>query len=330
MRFLIIWTALVTAATAKVAVMLPFYSYPTSPDWQAALDAIDAHQDLHFYVVINPHNGPTNRTGTGGTQTEPYGFNEDWVTELDKLNMRHNAQAIGYVATGQCTLAEPRTMAEMQSDIDNWATWSLTKTATGWNAPGYQYNISINGIFFDETAAQDTTTGGTVIGCYQQLTDYVNTKFKDPSRPAGLQSIVFNPGSVPADSMKNLFSFGDAVITAETCYTDRIYPDGECGAAGDTMISWNPFTADKMRMDQPPFLPIDKTLWPKSSILVHGFAQVGDSTKPVDAATLSDSIKSVIERGVHSLYFTTKGWASFTDPPADITTVVQDISTNAS
>ncbi|KAH8880974.1 hypothetical protein GQ53DRAFT_812945 [Thozetella sp. PMI_491] len=115
--------------------------------------------------------------------------------------------------------------------------------------------------------------------------------------------------------MDKLFTYDGAAITQETCYTDRICPESDCGQAGDIM-----------RQAKPPYLPTNEAFWPKSSIFVRGFVQAQGSTKPADAATLSDSIKSVIERRVPSLYFTTNGWADFTVPLVDVVSVVQDIT----
>ncbi|KAH8882934.1 hypothetical protein GQ53DRAFT_753241 [Thozetella sp. PMI_491] len=324
--------ALAATASAKVAVMVPFYKYPTfdstgalDSSWQGLFTAADAHPDLHFYVVVNPDNGPTARS-SGAYQDQPYGFNEDWVTALDKLNTRKNVQTIGYVSTLGCTLAEPRTMAAMQADIENWSHWSTTTNATGWGTAsvGGQFNISVSGIFFDETASQNDASGS-VLSCYRTLKSYADSKFKASGRPAAQNSVVFNPGVAVTTSMYELFTLGDAVINTETCYTDVPYPDGECGTIGKP-ISWTPFTAALMRSSPTTFLPADQTLWPKTSVLVHGFNTVSGSSKPADAATLADAIKSVVERGVHSLYFTTKGWQSFADAPASITTVAQDIA----
>ncbi len=129
--------------------------------------------------------------------------------------------------------------------------------------------------------------------------------------------------------MKALFTLGDAVVNAETCYTDVLYPDAECGRpmipASAGHLSTRTRCARNLRPSSPtsgicgprlPFSSTDSTRWPVRA------------SRPM-RLLWPIPWKSVVEQGVHSLYFTTKGWQSFADPPADITTVVQDIANAA-
>ncbi|KAK3328153.1 Spherulation-specific family 4-domain-containing protein [Cercophora scortea] len=200
---------LATIATAvlgaQTQVLLPLYAYPggaqMSPEWQAAVDAISSNPGLHFFVVINPNNGPqsSSDTANGGQCTAPsdanyveHGCNLDWTTNVDKINALPNAQTIGYVRTGYGSRSAP----DVKADITEWAAWNTAKT---WD---------------------------------------IITFAKNSFQAKGVQpGVVMNPGSnIDADYEADIFGMVTAVVLRETCWTDV-----STGAGGDCPEPYTPF-----------------------------------------------------------------------------------------
>ncbi|KXX73503.1 Spherulin-4 [Madurella mycetomatis] len=330
-------------AVARTEVMLPLYTAPggatPEPDWQAAVDAIRNNPDMHFYVVINPNNGPRNTSFPGNpgscnvwneadnSDWIPHGCNKDWSTNVDILNQLPNVQTLGYVYTRYGDTAS-RSIAEIEEDIaecvsrthPNFLTTTRTRhnshphSASGrawrdentWTGRG---NISIHGIWFDET--------GISIGNrteYTQLTDYARRVFdeKDPA-DRGLFSIVMNPGSNPdQDYEPHLFAMSDAVVVRETCWTE----------VGSVECPGNYVPFDVSTLAPGSGLPHDDALRPKSVVLVH---QVRDPPA-ANNETLYEQIQGVVGLGLHSTYFTSAEWNVTTMLPASVGVVAEFLS----
>ncbi|KAJ4351782.1 uncharacterized protein N0V89_007125 [Didymosphaeria variabile] len=84
---------------------------------------------LNFVVIVNPNSGPG---------SEPWWPNADYIREIPKLNAQPNVRTVGYVSTAYCK----RTIEEVFTDIDRYATWAVEDGVL---------DLGINGIFFDET-----------------------------------------------------------------------------------------------------------------------------------------------------------------------------------
>jgi hypothetical protein len=84
---------------------------------------------LNFAIVINPDNGP-------GNSTQP---NEDFVPGLERLSTYSNARTLGYVRTEY----GERNISDVLRDVATYANWSTTAA-----------NLSVSGIFFDETVSE--------------------------------------------------------------------------------------------------------------------------------------------------------------------------------
>lgn len=129
---------LATTVLARTEIMLPLYAAPGdvygSAEWNATIDAIKANPDMHFYVVINPNNGPKNTSTPGNpgqcnvhtnTTDNPFdayiehGCNRDYSTGLAKINALPNAQTIGYIYTRYGD-QNNRSIAEIEEDIKEW------------------------------------------------------------------------------------------------------------------------------------------------------------------------------------------------------------------
>lgn len=106
------------AATAHAAgTIVPLYTYPSDPSWDALVTARQAHPTVRVVAVVNPNNGP----GTSRIAA--------FTTGIAKLAAA-DVRVIGYVATGYTA----RGVAAVQADIDRWKT----------------FYPQIAGIFFDE------------------------------------------------------------------------------------------------------------------------------------------------------------------------------------
>ncbi|KAF3765705.1 hypothetical protein M406DRAFT_351120 [Cryphonectria parasitica EP155] len=317
MRGLLGLTALAATVLARTQVMVPLYVYPgnstwTNPDWQAAVDAIQANPHLHFYVVINPNSGPLNTsdpTGYNGgycnVQTDPnyipHGCNRDWTTHLAAINKLHNAQTLGYVWTDYGA----RAAADVRADIAEWSKW---ETAPTWTA-GETVNISIHGLWFDEVGAASSN-----YSTYADLLTYANATFEaakaDQDDQGGLYTVVLNVGTVSnATYEAQLFQMASAVVTKETCYTSN---PAASGVTADCPEPYVPF--DYTALTNGNGLPHDSAFLPQSVIIVHQFVGPPNATM----ASLKEQIDGVVDLGVHSTYFTSGSWHNTTISPATI------------
>ncbi|KAH9897130.1 Spherulation-specific family 4-domain-containing protein [Xylariomycetidae sp. FL2044] len=128
---------LVASASATGAI-LPLYIYPSAEyndgaaNWAPAFDAIDAHSNVPWLVVVNVDSGP-------GGSYQPGDADINYIAGATKLNAYSNVQTVGYVHTRYA--ATP--MDELQANITAWASWGSYADA----------DISVQGIFFDESSA---------------------------------------------------------------------------------------------------------------------------------------------------------------------------------
>jgi hypothetical protein len=301
-------TILPAVSLAKVNVMLPLYAHPytNKAEWDTTIEAIKAHRDLTFYLVINPSNGPTNRS-------DPYnnldvGYNINWVQGVDALNKEPNAVTIGYVSTAYNN-ASKRTEKMIQDDIDNWSKWPTQKTVDGAN-----YNISIHGIWFDETSGKPED-----FAFYQRLTTAAKTAFS-----GNPYTSVLNVGvRMDATYEKSLFGLADVVVTRETCWQEPSDANEE-QCPHKPPNSYTPFDAYKLSdAKQGGGLPENTDLYPKASVIVH-YVQ---APRTVDATVLKDQIAKTVSYGIHSTYFTSaKLWESPSAGPATVGLVSQLIA----
>lgn len=310
-----------TAALARTNVMVPLYVYPgnstwTNPAWSAAVAAVHANPDTHFYLVINPNSGPKNTsdpTGFNGgycnvydndTNYIPHGCNRDWTTHLSALHQLKNAQTIGYVWTGYGS----RAAADVKADVLEWAEWASEPT---WTA-GEEANIKIHGLWFDEIG---TDSGN--YSYYQDLVTYANETFSSPSHDddhdhddAAAYTVVLNAGAVSnATYEAQLFHLASAVVTKETCYTDD---PAASGVAWDCPAPYTPFDVADLAAGNG--LPHDSQFLPQTVVIVHQFVGPPNATVQM----LQDQIDGVVRLGLHSTYFTSGSWHNTTMEPATI------------
>ncbi|KAM7192973.1 Spherulin-4 [Rhypophila sp. PSN 637] len=320
-------TGLATTVMARTEIMLPLYAAPGgifgSAEWNATIDAIRANPDMHFYVVINPNNGPKNTSSPGnggscnlaGPDYIEHGCNKDYSTNLARINALPNAQTVGYIYTRYGD-QNNRSIDSIKEDIAEWALWD---NATTWNFNEIA-NISIHGLWFDET--------GTTIGNrseYEELTSYARDVFATtgPS-PRNQFSIIMNPGSNPqTDYEPFLFAMADAVVTRETCWTS--VPSDPSDPYGDCLGDYTPYDYREMYQglgNRTAGLPDDPALNSKAVVIVH---QVVDPPE-ANNQTLYEQILGTVRLGVHSAWFTSGNWSQETRLPASVGVVSEFFS----
>lgn len=301
--------------------MVPLYVHPgnltwTNPDWTAAVNAIKDNPHTHFYIIINPNNGPRNISDPSGfnggfcqvynnSDYIPHGCNRDWTTHLAAINKHHNAQTIGYVYTRY----GERPAEEVKADILEWSQWHKEPT---WNE-GETADISIHGLWFDEVGGSSGNTSG-----YLDLIQYANQTFKANGSKRGRYSVILNSGPVSDPSYEaDLFNMASAVVTKETCYTSDA---DSLGVDWDCPEPYSPFEVGSLTAGNG--LPHDSAFLPQTVVIVHQFR--GPPTATIQM--LTEQIEGVVNLGLHSTYFTSGSWHNTTMIPATIENVSKILS----
>lgn len=301
--------------------MVPLYVYPgnstyTNPDWSAAVAAIKANPSVHFYIVVNPNNGPKNTSDPSGYNEGycnvkddpnyiPHGCNRDWTTHLGAITKLSNAQTIGYVYTqyGQ------RDADEVKADIAEWAAWEKAGT---WTADETA-DISIHGLWFDEVGSDPGNQTYLL-----DLINYANETFSDRSSSKKAKrgssdddyTVVLNSGPLAnATYEAELFNMASAVVLKETCYTSN---PSISNVSWDCPEPYSPFTYSSLTAGDG--LPHDSAFLPQTVVIVHQF--VGPPAATIE--TLTEQIDGVVAMGLHSTYFTGGSWHQTTVQPATI------------
>ncbi|GAA95568.1 uncharacterized protein L969DRAFT_92700 [Mixia osmundae IAM 14324] len=177
-------TSLAAAASLnRTSVIVPLYSYPeNSTTWAPLRQAIAAHPQLHFQVVINPDSGP-------GSSSQPDAEYGAGIVALKKASKSGNVQILGYVPTGYGKKSNKTVIKQ----IAQYA---------GWNT-----SYAVDGIFFDETIDGKYSL-------YKQYYDAVKSTKAWPNR-----TVVLNPGlPVSATGSTSYYNIADTVVTFEDDY----------------------------------------------------------------------------------------------------------------
>ncbi|KAL2812288.1 Spherulation-specific family 4 [Aspergillus granulosus] len=147
-------------------VMFPLYIYPESNStWGPLYEAILAHPELEFLVIVNPQSGP-------GDSSSP---DEAYQQAIRQLDTYPNVQKVGYVRTGYAE----RNISDVLADI---ATYS------GWQSLSAEF--AMEGIFFDEAPHQ--YAAGTA-----EYMNRINLAVKNATGLAGERTVIHNPGTIP-------------------------------------------------------------------------------------------------------------------------------------
>lgn len=175
-----------TVHALKTNILLPLYVYPVPGAWDHVYSAIEKNPKLQFQVVINPSSGPGSSSSVG--------YDDNWINATATINSYNNTRTFGYVH-----LLNGEEAAEaVEANITTWKAWA------GYGAA----NISVHGIFFDETPDNDTAYMQALVGAAH-----------DGLGPAS--QVIFNPGKAVLDD--EYFSLADHVIVSEV--TAETYRD---------------------------------------------------------------------------------------------------------
>ena len=91
------------AASARLGIIVPLYSYPTDSSWSAMVQAKHAHPGVPFMAVVNPAGGP-------GSFRDP-----NYVTGIDSLRGA-GIKVLGYVATDYASAP----LSWVESQVSTW------------------------------------------------------------------------------------------------------------------------------------------------------------------------------------------------------------------
>ena len=170
-------------------ILVPLYSYPftSASAWSNVTAAIKAYPQVQWQVIVNPNSGP----GTTGCPTDT-----NYIDAISILNGFANVMTLGYVDTKYTN----RAYSAVIQDINTYASW--------WdcNEPGY--NISIDGIFFDDV---NNTASTSVFTYMENASNYAYSQV-----PSDVTPVIFNPGTL---APTQLFSYCDTVVEFENLYT---------------------------------------------------------------------------------------------------------------
>ena len=100
----------------------------------------------------------------------------DYISSISILNGYANVKTLGYVDTSWTN----RAYSAVVQDIDTYASW--------WNCDIPGYNISIDGIFFDDV---NTTASSAVFTYMQNASAYAYSQV-----PSYVTPVIFNPGTI--------------------------------------------------------------------------------------------------------------------------------------
>ena len=193
MHHLLLLTPLMLALQASsMFILLPLYSYPgtSASAWSNVTTAITSNPHVQWQVIVNPDSGP----GTNGTTACPTDTN--YIDAISKLNGYANVMTLGYVDTNFTN----RSYSAVIQDINTYASW--------WdcNEPGY--NISIDGIFFDDV---NSTASPAVSTYMQNASEYAYAQV-----PSDVTPVIFNPGTL---APPKLFGYCNTMIEFENVYS---------------------------------------------------------------------------------------------------------------
>ncbi|OAA43080.1 Spherulation-specific family 4 [Metarhizium rileyi] len=133
---LLLTSALATTVSAT-GLILPLYIYPAATwddgaaNWTPVFQAADSTPSLTWLTVVNPNSGP-------GDTHLPGNNDVNYITAVSKLNTRPNMKPIGYVRTNYAQFSPD----QVKQSVAAWKGWDNYAAA----------NISVQGIFFDESA----------------------------------------------------------------------------------------------------------------------------------------------------------------------------------
>ncbi|KAK0516426.1 hypothetical protein JMJ35_001029 [Cladonia borealis] len=190
MHHLLLLTPLILALqAASMFILVPLYLYPgrSASAWSNVTAAIKAYPQVQWQVIINPGDGPNITTCPTDT---------DYIYAISSMNSHANVMTLGYVDTAFAN----RAYSLVVQDINTYASW--------WNCNEQGYNVSIDGIFFDDV---NNTASSSVFTYMQNAANYAYSQV-----PSDVTPVVFNPGAL---APTQLFSYCSTMIQFENVYS---------------------------------------------------------------------------------------------------------------
>ncbi|KAJ4414357.1 hypothetical protein N0V82_007965 [Gnomoniopsis sp. IMI 355080] len=209
--------SLFAASSFATKLLLPLYQYPEGTAWDPVYSAIEANPQLIFQIVINPDSGPAGSVP-----------DSNFVTGTSKLNSYSNVETLGYV---HCSYGADQ--EGVDQNVTDWAAWNSYSGA----------NVSISGIFFDETP--NTEGGSDDVSFVQTAVEAASTAFGSHQFTSML-----NPGA--AVEHDEFWELADYIVIFEA----------EASEYSDSVLTTN--------------IPSGKAS--QSSILIYDFASVGSAS----------------------------------------------------
>lgn len=263
-------------STEATKLLLPLYVYPSWQGWWNNIyAAIAANPDLEFQVIVNPSNGPGS--------SDP-GYNSDYIKGVSELHTYPNVHTFGYVYTSYGS----RSKADVNQDTSYWAGWN-TYTAA---------NISINGIFFDETPNWIGQNGANDVSYMAEVTEYAHSLFDSE---AYAFELIYNVGQ----QSNHLEYFDDDMA-------DYVVVFENYAAQFNSLVLQNNVPAG---------------LADKSSILLHDFTT---NNNPLPDSDVQQWLQEFSNAGIGSAHILNYGYneAESSDMPAAIGFVASILANN--
>lgn len=274
------------ASTSATGILLPLYLYPSTvwddgaANWKPVYDAIAQNPSVDWQVVINPSNGP-------GLSGLPGDNDVNYINGTAQFNALPHVRTIGYVRT----LNGASPLSEVEANITTWATWNSYASN----------NISIHGIFFDETIEPSGISDGSNIAYLTSATNFARQAFG--STPI---VTICNFGAKPDP---RYYSICDEVVVFESCL------DNNAGDSVCTTAPLPPQYEDQTTLSRN--IP-DAANAPQSAVIVHDFVGTTYNGEQATTATLDSYVKTLKTNSVGWGYFCSSGYSSVTAGPATI------------
>ncbi|KAG6004246.1 hypothetical protein E4U21_001305 [Claviceps maximensis] len=264
-----------TVSASATGLLLPLYLYPSSDyndgaaNWKPVVAAASSTPSLRFLTVINVFNGP-------GQTGQPGDADRNYITGVSQLNALHNMKTIGYVRTNYSMAP----MQELKTNMSIWKSWS-TYTAA---------NISIHGIFFDESAPNLTYM--------KEAASFARELFGSSA------TVVCNFGTTAPVAY---YDICDVVVAFESCLNCNLGPQYK--------------SRDTIRA----FLPAGKRERARGAVIVNSFVGRAFDGSVADEALLRKYTGDAKSEGVGWAYFCSAGYDDVRSRPAAIGEVAKGL-----
>ncbi|KFY29645.1 hypothetical protein V494_08582 [Pseudogymnoascus sp. VKM F-4513 (FW-928)] len=274
------------ASTSATGILLPLYVYPAldfddgASAWAPVRDAVTANPSVEWQVVVNPHNGP-------GISGLPGDDDVNYISGTAQFNALPNVRTIGYVRT----LNGAAPLPEVQANITAWAAWSTYAAS----------DISVHGIFFDETIEPSGISDGSNLEYLTSATNFARQAFG--STPI---VTICNFGAKPD---ARYYDICDEVVVFESCLNNN---------AGDPVCTTAPLPPqyeDQATINAN--IP-DTTKAGQAAVIVHDFVGTTYDGQPADVSTLKSYITTLKSNLVGWAYFSSSGYGTITATPVTV------------